>query len=224
MERGEALSEQELQRLTSGAQALGVSIDERRATAMLRLLDLLEKWNRAYNLTAVRDRSAMLSRHLLDSLSLVPLMKDTPVLDLGAGGGFPGLVLALESPQRPVTLIDSNIKKTRFLMQCRLEMDLENVTVVNERVERYQPARLYHQITSRAFASLAETVRLADHLLATDGELLAMKGPEADREIRELPEGWQVVEDRPVAVPGSDAERRLLRVRRERNAVPSNDS
>lgn len=204
----------EIGQLRSGAETLGVSLEDAQAQDMIRLLDLLEKWNRAYNLTAVRERQAMLSRHLLDSLSLVPLVKAEAVLDLGAGGGFPGLVLALQSRQRSVTLIDSNLKKARFLLQCRLELGLDNITVVNERVESYQPTRPFAQITSRAFASLAETVDLAGHLLTDCGELLAMKGPEADREARELPPPWQVVEDRRVDVPGTEAERRLLRVSR----------
>ncbi len=204
----------ERERLTEGASQLGVDLDEATVEGLIRLLDLLEKWNRAYNLTAVRDRSTMLSRHLLDSLSLVPLVSAPAVADLGAGGGFPGLVLALHSPQRQVTLIDSNSKKTRFMTQCRLELGLDNIEVVHQRVENHHPEAPYTQITSRAFTSLASMVDLAGHLLAPDGEFLAMKGPEAPQEMAELPALWQVVEDRAVAVPENDAERRLLRVRR----------
>ena len=204
----------ERQELASGAAWLGVTLDERTTDRLLDLLDLLEKWNRAYNLTAVRERSAMCSRHLLASLSLAPLVEADHILDLGAGGGFPGLVLALHSPHREVTLIDSNSKKTRFLTQCKLELGLENVTVVHARVDEYSAGEPFGQITSRAFASLAEMVPMAAHLLARDGEYLAMKGPEAMEEASLVPSGWTLVENRRVEIPGVSAERRLLRIRR----------
>jgi 16S rRNA (guanine527-N7)-methyltransferase len=204
----------ERQELASGADRLGVALDEPTTDRMLTLLDLLEKWNRAYNLTAVRERAAMCSRHLLDSLSLVPMVHADHILDLGAGGGFPGLVLALHSPHREVTLIDSNSKKTRFLTQCKLELGLDNVTVVHSRVDDYSVREPFEQITSRAFASLAEMVPMAAHLLAQDGEYLAMKGPEAMEEASLIPSGWTLAENRRVEIPGVSAERRLLRIRR----------
>lgn len=199
--------------LEAGAEALGVSLAPDAVDRMLRLLDLLEKWNRAYNLTAVRERSAMCARHLLDSLTLVPRLGPGPILDIGSGGGFPGLVLALHSPARQVTLLDSNSKKTRFLTQCRLELGLDNMQVVHSRVEDWQGGP-FPQITSRAFASLAEMVPMTAHLLAPDGEHLAMKGPEATTEVEGLPSGWQLLEDSRVTVPGVDAERRILRIGR----------
>ena len=203
----------ERRELEAGAEALGVSLTPETADRMLRLLDLLEKWNRAYNLTAVRERSAMCARHLLDSLTLVPRLGPGPILDVGSGGGFPGLVLALHSPARQVTLLDSNSKKTRFLTQCRLELGLANMQVVHARVEDWQGGP-FPQITSRAFASLAEMVPMTAHLLAPDGEHLAMKGPEATTEVEGLPSGWQLLEDSRVTVPGVDAERRILRIGR----------
>ncbi|WP_077529944.1 16S rRNA (guanine(527)-N(7))-methyltransferase RsmG [Vreelandella utahensis] len=203
----------ERRELEAGAEALGVSLAPETVDRMLRLLDLLEKWNRAYNLTAVRERSAMCARHLLDSLTLVPRLGSGPVLDVGSGGGFPGLVLALHSPARQVTLLDSNSKKTRFLTQCRLELGLDNMQVVQARVEDWQGGP-FPQITSRAFASLAEMVPMTAHLLAADGEHLAMKGPEATTEVEGLPSGWQLLEDSRVTVPGVDAERRILRIGR----------
>lgn len=203
----------ERRELEAGAEAFGVRLAPETADRMLRLLDLLEKWNRAYNLTAVRERSAMCARHLLDSLTLVPRLGPGPILDVGSGGGFPGLVLALHSPSRQVTLLDSNSKKTRFMTQCRLELGLDNMQVVHSRVEDWQGGP-FPQITSRAFASLAEMVPMTAHLLAQDGEHLAMKGPEATTEVEGLPTGWQLLEDSRVTVPGVDAERRILRIGR----------
>ena len=203
----------ERRELEAGAGTFGVPLAADTVERMLRLLDLLEKWNRAYNLTAVRERSAMCARHLLDSLTLVPRLGPGPVLDVGSGGGFPGLVLALHSPARQVTLLDSNSKKTRFLTQCRLELGLDNMEVVHARVEDWQGGP-FPQITSRAFASLAEMVPMTAHLLAPDGEHLAMKGPEATTEVEGLPSGWQLLEDSRVTVPGVDAERRILRIGR----------
>ncbi|MEQ6885626.1 16S rRNA (guanine(527)-N(7))-methyltransferase RsmG [Salicola sp. Rm-C-2C1-2] len=208
----------ERRELEAGARALGVSLVPETADRMCRLLDLLEKWNRAYNLTAVRERMAMCARHLLDSLTLVPRLHSGPLLDVGSGGGFPGLVLALHSPARQVTLLDSNSKKTRFLTQCRLELGLDNMQVVHARVEDWQGGP-FPQITSRAFASLADMVPMTAHLLAPYGQHLAMKGPEATAEVAGLPAGWDVFEDSRVAVPGVDAERRILRI--ERSTVDS---
>lgn len=204
----------ERQELDIGAQQLGVTLDDAAAEGFLALLDVLEKWNRAYNLTAVRKREAMCSRHLLDCLSLVPMVRAQRILDLGAGAGFPGLVLALHSPRREVTLIDSNSKKTRFLTQCKLELGLDNATVVHSRVDDYSVREPFEQITSRAFASLAGMLPMAAHLLAQDGEYLAMKGPEAKEEISLVSSDWRIVENRRVDVPGIEAERRLLRIRR----------
>ena len=203
----------ERRELEAGVGTLGVSLAPDTVDRMLRLLDLLEKWNRAYNLTAVRERGAMCARHLLDSLTLVRRLGPGPILDVGSGGGFPGLVLALHSPARQVTLLDSNSKKTRFLTQCRLELGMDNMQVVHSRVEDWQ-GDPFPQITSRAFASLAEMVPMTAHLLAPDGEHLAMKGPEATTEVEGLPSGWQLLEDSRVMVPGVDAERRILRIGR----------
>lgn len=203
----------ERRELEAGADALGVDLAPEAVDRMLRLLDLLEKWNRAYNLTAVRERGAMCARHLLDSLTLAPRLGPGPLLDVGSGGGFPGLALALHSPARQVTLLDSNSKKTRFLTQCRLELGLANMQVVHARVEAWRGGP-FPQITSRAFASLAEMVPMTAHLLTADGEHLAMKGPEATTEIETLPTGWRLINDSRVAVPGVDAERRILRITR----------
>ncbi|XOZ32708.1 16S rRNA (guanine(527)-N(7))-methyltransferase RsmG [Halomonadaceae bacterium KBTZ08] len=203
----------ERRELEAGANELGVSLTPEAVERMLRLLDLLEKWNRAYNLTAVRERHAMCARHLLDSLALVPWLGTGPLLDVGSGGGFPGLALALHSPARQVTLLDSNSKKTRFLTQCRLELGLDNMQVVQARVEDWQGGP-FPQITSRAFASLAEMMPMTAHLLAADGEHLAMKGPEASTEVEALPPGWRLLDDNRVTVPGVDAQRRILRITR----------
>ncbi|MCE3027929.1 16S rRNA (guanine(527)-N(7))-methyltransferase RsmG [Salinicola sp. DM10] len=199
--------------LDQGLAALEVAIDAAQRQRLLALLGLLHKWNRAYNLTAVREPEAMVARHLLDSASVAFAVRGPRLLDVGAGPGFPGLVLAILDPQLAVTLLDSNGKKVRFQRQAVMELGLDNVTCAQHRVEAFSGE--YDQIISRAFAALGDFVGLTEPLLAADGEWLAMKGGLEADEREALPAGVSIETRQALEVPGLDgAERQLLRLRR----------
>lgn len=183
-------------------------------TAQQRLLDyvaLIQKWNQVYNLTALRDANEMLTHHLLDSLAVVPHVRDAQtILDVGSGAGLPGIPLAIALPQAQVTLLDSNQKKTAFLQQAVIELGLHNVTVICERVEKAQSNQLFAVIVSRAFAALADFAATAARLLAPAGRLIAMKGALPAAEIAQLGGEFKVSSVVPLTVPGLDAERHLV--------------
>lgn len=200
-------------RLDKGLEQLGIIANVQARERLLALLALLHKWNRAYNLTAVRSVDEMVTRHLLDSASVLPYVHGPRLLDVGSGPGLPGLVLAILMPQLEVTLLDSNGKKVRFQRQAVLELGLDNVTPVQERVERFTAAP-FDQVISRAFASLADFVMLTEHLLATQGEWLAMKGRAAEEESGALPSTVNVCDQHVLHVPGEEASRNLLRLKR----------
>ncbi len=201
--------------LASGLAEQGLALDADTQARLLAFLGLLNKWNGAYNLTAVRDPHEMVSRQLLDSLSIVPYVTAEAVLDVGSGGGLPGIPLAIVFPRRRFTLLDSNSKKTRFLTQCKLELGLDNLTVIHGRAEDCQPDRRYAQITSRAFTALANLVNWCGPLLADDGEFLAMKGQYPEDEVSALPAGWRVTRHQSLTVPGCTGERHLLTLARQ---------
>lgn len=180
---------------------------------LLEYLALLQKWNRAYNLSAVRDPLQMVSRHLLDSLVILPFIEAERLLDVGSGAGLPGIPLALARPGLQVTLLDSNGKKCCFQRQVVLEMGLDNVEVVESRVEAYRPAEPFAQIVSRAFSELARFVELTRPLLAPGGRLLAMKGRLDQNELAEISPERAKLHVHPLTVPGLDAERHLLELR-----------
>jgi 16S rRNA (guanine527-N7)-methyltransferase len=196
--------------LKAGIAALGLALPEGAEAKLLAYLALLDKWNRVYNLTAVRDAERMVSHHLLDSLAAVPFFQGESVLDVGSGGGLPGIPLAIARPQTRVTLIDSIAKKTAFLLQVKAELGLGNLTVVTGRVEDYRPAEGFDVITSRAFSDLREFVALTRHLLKPGGCWLAMKGLYPNEEIAQLPPGVKVSADHALVVPGLDATRHLI--------------
>ncbi len=200
--------------LRDGLVAMDVSLSEAQQEQLLAFLNLLNKWNRAYNLTAVRDEREMVSRQLLDSLSILPRVTTRHLLDVGAGGGLPGIPLAIALPERRFTLLDSNGKKTRFLNQCVLELGLGNVEVIHGRAEACTPEQPFTQISSRAFTALENLVSWCGDLLANGGEFLAMKGQFPDDEVAALPAGWQVKSSHSLEVPGADGDRHLLVVAR----------
>lgn len=202
-------------RLDSGLAELGIVVDNRQRERLLALLTLLHKWNRAYNLTAIRSPSEMVTKHLLDSAAVASAVHGPRLLDVGAGPGFPGLVLAILEPELEVSLLDSNGKKVRFQRQAVLELGLTNITPVQQRVERFEAAA-FDQVISRAFASLADFVKLTEHLLAEGGEWLAMKGRACEDELAALPSTVALVECRALKVPGDQASRHLLRLQRLR--------
>lgn len=201
--------------LAAGIAALGLALPEGAEDKLLAYLALLDKWNRVYNLTAVRDAGRMVSHHLLDSLAAVPLFQGgcpdlICVLDVGSGGGLPGIPLAIARPEIQVTLIDSVAKKTAFLLQAKAELGLNNLTVVTGRVEDFQPESGFDVITSRAFSDLKEFVSLTRHLLKPRGRWLAMKGLMPHEEIATLPDWARVSANHALAVPGLEASRHMI--------------
>jgi 16S rRNA (guanine527-N7)-methyltransferase len=197
--------------LADGARALQLNLGDAQIAQLMDYVALLSKWNAVYNLTAVRDPAQMVTQHLLDSLAAVPAFEHAKnVLDVGAGGGLPGIVLAIVRPGMHVSMIDTVHKKTAFLTQAKSELGLKNVTVHTARVEQLQVPEKFDVITSRAFAELADFVNWSGHLLSDGGRFIAMKGVLPQEEIARLPAGWRVTEVRPLNVPGLNAERHLI--------------
>lgn len=215
--------------LAAGIAALGLTLPEGAEAKLLAYLALLDKWNRVYNLTAVRDTERMVSHHLLDSLAAVPFFQGEAspplplagegakvmpepinVLDVGSGGGLPGIPLAIARPELQVTLIDSISKKTAFLLQAKAELGLDNLRVVTGRVEDFRPDVPFDVITSRAFSDLKEFVSLTRHLLKPAGRWLAMKGLMPHEEIVTLPSWAKVSANHALEVPGLEASRHLI--------------
>jgi 16S rRNA (guanine527-N7)-methyltransferase len=198
------------QELGRAAAALDVALAAAQVATLERYLDLLEKWNRVYNLTAIRERSRMVTHHLLDSLAVLPHVHGPRVLDVGSGAGLPGIPIAIAGPALHVTLLESNHKKSAFLTQAVAELQLANVQVVTERIESWQTETRFDTIVSRAFAELGEFASLAGRLLAPQGVLAAMKGVHPFEEIERLPKAFRVQEVVRLRVPGLDAERHLV--------------
>jgi len=199
--------------LAAGVDALGLDLPAGAPPALLAYAELLVKWNRTYNLTAVREPERIVALHLLDSLAILPWVGDAPLADIGSGGGLPGIPLAIVRPHLAVTVADSNTKKGAFLKQAAIELGLANVAVQIGRVEDWQPAAKFPQLTSRAFAELADFVNVTRHLLAPGGRWLAMKGVHPADEIARLPAGVAVEAVHPLTVPGVDGERHLVVMR-----------
>lgn len=197
-------------RLAAGAKGLKLDLSDEQLERLLAYHDLLVKWNRAYNLTSVREPGEMIERHLIDSLSVLPALDDTELLDVGTGPGLPGMIIALLKPELPVWLLDSNGKKTRFLNQVRMTLGVENVTVVHHRLESWQPEHKFAQITSRAFATLSDMVSHSRHLLADRGRFIAMKGQYPDDEIAQLPRDIKIIAVTELKVPGTTGARHLV--------------
>ncbi len=194
--------------LPEGLATLGIDLPDAAQQQLLAFRDLLLKWNKTYNLTALRDPAQAISHHLLDSLAILPYVNDGALLDVGSGGGLPGIPLAIAHPQLSVRMVDTVQKKATFLQQAAIQLGLKNVAVDHARVEEL--GGQYAQISSRAFAELKLFVELTRHLLAPGGRWLAMKGVRPDEEIAALPA--DIVVDRivPLSVPGLDAERHLI--------------
>lgn len=199
--------------LDAGLRALKMdALSAAQRESLLAYVALLVKWNKAYNLTAVRDPEDMVGRHLLDSLAILPYVKGPRVLDIGCGAGLPGLPLAIALPDIHFTLLDANAKKTRFVTQAAAELGLANVEVVQERMERYRPAQKFATLMARAVASVAEILRAAQHLSADDGEFLLMKGVYPGQELADIPKEFKMSEVVRLRVPGLEAERHLVRL------------
>lgn len=202
--------------LSQSALELGVELSVQQHEQLLAYLALLIKWNKAYNLTAVRDPNEMVSRHLLDSLSVVPFVTEAGDnwLDVGSGGGMPGIPLAILFPERQFTLLDSNGKKTRFLTQVKLELKLANLQVIHSRVEEFRPEQPFSGICSRAFSSLEDFSNWTRHLGDGSTQWLAMKGVHPDDELQALPADFRLTATHVLKVPGCQGQRHLLILRR----------
>lgn len=197
--------------LLSGLAELGINPDA--GQALRRYLDLLIRWNQTYNLTAIRDPAEMVSKHLLDSLSIAGEFEDERLVDIGAGAGLPGIPLALACPSLRVTMVESAGKKARFMREAIRQLDLgARVDVIEGRAESVEREGQYDRLSARALGTLAQLLALGGHLLRPGGLLMAMKGKYPDEELAELPAGYRLLDSRQLSVPGLDAERHLLRI------------
>jgi 16S rRNA (guanine527-N7)-methyltransferase len=201
------------QSLAAGVAALGVDVDAAAQAKLLAYLALLEKWNRTHNLTAIREPTRMVTHHLLDALAVLPYLPDAKelrVLDIGSGGGVPGMPLAIARPRWRVTLLDSNRKKVAFLRQAGAELSLQNVEVVARRAQDYVPQTQFDVVISRAFADLAAFATVALPLVRPGGSIVAMKGTYPREELAALPSAIRVVEVPSIELPALDAARHLV--------------
>ncbi|MEE5121439.1 MULTISPECIES: 16S rRNA (guanine(527)-N(7))-methyltransferase RsmG [Pseudomonas] len=209
---------QHAEELSTGARALGIELTPVQHEQLLAYLALLIKWNKAYNLTAVRNPDEMVSRHLLDSLSVIPFIdsdaENERWLDVGSGGGMPGIPMAIMFPQMNVSLLDSNGKKTRFQTQVKLELKLDNLEVIHSRAETYQPDVPFNGIISRAFSSLEDFAGWTRHMGDTQTRWLAMKGLHPVDELVALPTDFHLDSAQALTVPGCQGQRHLLILRR----------
>ena len=200
------------QQLADGIKQLNLNIDEEKQELLLRYLEQLAKWNKAYNLSGIKDPGSMLTLHLLDSLSILPFISETSVLDVGTGAGLPGIPIAICKPKTEISLLDSNGKKARFLFQAITQLSLKNTEVINNRVENYQSPKSVDIVVSRAYSSLAQFISQTRHLLGEKSKLLAMKGHYPQTEIDALPEGFKLLEVHKLHIPGEAGARHLLEI------------
>ena len=206
--------------LANGIKELKLDLNEQQVEQLLDYLALLFKWNSVYNLTSLRDPMQMVTLHLLDSLTAVPAFEGAQnVLDVGAGGGLPGIVLAIARPDMKVSLIDTVHKKTAFLTQVKAELALANVMVYTSKVQELQVKQLFDVITSRAFADLSDFVNWSGHLLAEGGQFIALKGVAPPEEQERLPAEWKTTGLQPIRVPGLEAERHLVFIKRSEQTI-----
>ena len=196
--------------LLDGARALGFELDATQVARLIAQLDLLDEWGERMNLTAIRERSQQVTKHVLDSLSVAPWLRGRQVADVGSGAGFPGIPLAIVRPDLQFSLIESTGKKCRFLEHVRDTLGLTNVAVVQSRAEAYKPEVRFDTVLARAVGPLVDLVRNAGALVAGGGRLLAMKGRFPEEELAKKLGGWKVVAVHPLRVPGLDEERHLV--------------
>jgi 16S rRNA (guanine527-N7)-methyltransferase len=198
------------QHLLESCAALNLEISDEKVCLLLRFIDLIEKWNKAYNLTAIKNKQEMVDLHLLDSLTVLPYLHGEWIIDIGTGAGLPGIPLAICRPDLSFTLLDSNSKKTRFVQQAVLELKLTNVKIQHSRVEDFKSQELFDTVLTRAFAELEEIIRLTMHLLAKNGQLIAMKANCMDEELAKVTANKQII---PVTIPGIAVQRNLVCIR-----------
>ena len=200
--------------LQSGCDQLAIALSHEQQKQLLDYVALLTKWNKVYNLTSVREPAQMVSRHIIDSLSILPYIQGSSLLDVGTGGGLPGIPVAIAKPDCQVTLLDSNSKKTRFLQQVKAELGLDNVTVVHGRVEQVS-LPLFATITARAFATIDDIIQLAGQHCEQGGQLVLMKGVYPSEELTFNADQFRLLDVVSLNVPAAEGERHLVRLVRE---------
>ena len=205
--------------LLDGTRALALDLHETQLAKLVAHLDLLDDWNTRMNLTAIRDRPSQLTKHLLDSLTVLPYLQGGRIADVGSGAGFPGIPLAIVEPQRHYTLIESTGKKCRFLEHVRDTLELGNVEVVQSRAESYRPEVRFDTVLARAVGPVADLVKAAGALVVGGGRLLAMKGRYPEAELAARLNGWKVAAVHPLSVPGLGEERHLVELVRSHDRV-----
>jgi len=202
-------------KLESGLSQLELKLSDEQVEKLISYLTLLQKWNKVYNLTAIRDPEEMLVKHILDSLAIVPHMEGERLIDVGTGGGLPGIPLAICFPEKQVDLLDSNSKKTRFLIQAKAELGLKNTKVIHSRVEEYQPDPLYSGVVSRAFASMEDMLHWTNHLIPNGGCWWAMKAQKDFEDLSKLPQSVSIQKVIDLKVPYLNAERMLIKASKQ---------
>ena len=201
------------QQLELGLDELGVPYCAEQIKKLLTFLNMLDRWNKAFNLTAIRNPIDMLRLHLLDSAAMHSLIQSVDsVIDVGSGAGLPGIPLAILNPDKHFTLLDSNGKKTRFIFQVASELALTNVKEVNSRVEAYQPQIPFDMVITRAFSSLPKMLRQCNHLVANEGSFLAMKGKKPDLELSQIEKAYKVIDLSRIVVPKIEGERHVVKI------------
>jgi 16S rRNA (guanine527-N7)-methyltransferase len=205
------MADELLAQLQTGCASLGLDLTQQQYQQLLDYVGLMAKWNKVYNLTSVREQGEMVKRHLLDSLAITPYINGSSLLDVGTGGGLPGIPLAIVKPEMQITLLDSNSKKTRFLQQVKAELKLQNVTVVHSRVEQADLPK-FQVVTARAFATIKEIIDLAGRHCDDAGQLVLMKGIYPQEELEAAGEGFRLQDVIELNVPECDGERHLVRL------------
>ena len=201
------------QELELGIKSLGLNCSSQQIEQLLAYLEMLQRWNKAYNLTAIREPIQMVRLHLLDSLAIHPYIQGVKnIIDVGTGPGLPGIPLAILNPDIHFTLLDSNGKKTRFLFQAINDLSLSNAREINHRVEKYQSEQSFDIVISRAFSSISDMLAQCDHLVSDSGCFLAMKGKKTDSELSQITKDYKVVDLSQINVPQVDSERHLIKI------------
>ena len=202
--------------LQCGISSLSLNCNEEMLCSLLAYIDLLKKWNSAYNLLGSNESDSLVSRHILDSLCVDAYLEGNIIADIGAGAGLPGIPLAILNPGKNFVLIDSNGKKTRFMFQAKIQLGLDNISIENCRVEHYQSTQQIDMVMCRAFSTLADALTMLQPIFSDECKLLAMKGHYPEDEIARLPDGFELSKSIKLDVPGSESQRHLIEIMRKR--------
>ena len=196
--------------LKSGLKQLDITIDKIQLSDLLQFIELLQKWNKTYNLTAIDKTEEIISKHILDSIAVLPYIKGSRIIDVGSGAGLPGIPLAIVCPQKEFFLIDANVKKTRFIQQCIIEIGLKNVQVFQDRVEQYAPKNEFDTVVSRAYAIGSKLFETTKHL-TTHGHFIVMLGKQTT--LQDLPDDMYISDVHPIKIPHLQASRNIAVVK-----------